>query len=223
GRTIAGAGSGAPGGLLPGGRTIAAAADVVPAAAARAAPLLPAIVALLLDVAVAAGVDIVALLAHEAAVLAVLPAGRGTAFAALRLPLGVAIPVGRALGIHPVVAALDGGRAPAAVHIPALTGGDAVAGARVVRRRIARGAARAVRHAGARIRSGRGVVGRGPPHATVRTIRRLVAAVGAGPRVVGDTATIGHRARVVDRIAHPRIVVVGRIVEPGAPHGAAEG
>src|SRR5262249_55626788 len=83
-----------------------AAADVIPALAL--VPRLPAAVGLAVDVAVAPGVDVsAAALPHEPAAVLSPEAGRGAAAAPLRLPLGVALVVRHALGVDPVVAALN--------------------------------------------------------------------------------------------------------------------
>src|SRR5262249_1588168 len=197
-----------------------AAADVVPALAL--VPCLPAAVGLAVDVAVASGVDVAAAaLPHEAAAVLSAEAGRRAAAASLRLPLGVALGVGHALRVDPVVAALHVARAPAPINVAALARGRIGAGAGVVGLRIALCTPRPPRHATALVRTGRGVVACAARDAAVGTVRRLIAPVGAGPWVVGDAAAVRHRARVIDRVSGP-VVIVGRVVPTRAPHGAAE-
>src|SRR6185369_3128160 len=163
-------------------------------------------------IAIAAGVNVIALLADKAFAPAI---DHATILAASNAR-GVSGAVGETLRTGPVVTALDLRRTPTAVHAAALARLRISAGSRV---KSLRCAARAVRSIGERspgIGSGARVVSRAKANSTVGSVNSARSAVDSGVRVVPGAITVSSKIRVV--AAAP---VIGRVIPACAPHSAA--
>src|SRR6185369_13959272 len=163
-------------------------------------------------IAVAAGVNVIALLANKAFA----PAIDHSTIRAPRNSGGVSGAVSETLRTGPAVTALDLRRTPTAVHATPLPRLRISAGPRVKGLRCAARAVRSIGERSPRIGSGAWVVSRAKTNSTIGSVNSARSPVDSGVRVVPGAITISSKIRVV--AAAP---VIGRVIPACAPHSAA--